>query len=233
MNGQEAAALCRYTKACCPQQKFDEWTPDAWHDLLGDIDVDAAQRAVRAVAKRQPFVSPSEIRGEVTRERNRLSMELGAMQPPAHIEAIEDPEEFDRAYRAWLNDAREMLASGGYVPPTTEPLAIEPAQVTEAVELVRQSFIRPKALPSRMPREIKRIPSRWAADRGLQVVDPHNWDGDFRAQITEAEFDERLGGVMTKPFEPVTEPAEMPPVSTTPRDPAEVIAKHVEPEENA
>lgn len=69
MKSTEAAMLCRYVAACCPQQKFDEYTPDAWFDLLGDLPFDLAKLAAAEVAKRQPFVSPSEIRGALSRMR--------------------------------------------------------------------------------------------------------------------------------------------------------------------
>lgn len=71
MNRQEAVALTRYVKACCPRQAIDEYTPDAWHDLLGDLDLDACRQAVTRVARRQPFVAPAEIRAEVRTERER------------------------------------------------------------------------------------------------------------------------------------------------------------------
>lgn len=71
MNRQEAVALARYVKACCPQQAIDEYTPDAWHDLLGDLDLDACRQAAARVARRQPFVAPAEIRTEVRAERER------------------------------------------------------------------------------------------------------------------------------------------------------------------
>lgn len=71
MKSTEAALLCRYVAACCPQQKFDEFTPDAWFDLLGDLPFDLAKRAAAEVAKRQPFVSPSEIRTAADRMRSR------------------------------------------------------------------------------------------------------------------------------------------------------------------
>ena len=71
MNRQEAVALARYVKACCPQQAIDEYTPDAWHDLLGDLDIDACRQAAACVARRQPFVAPAEIRAEVRAERAR------------------------------------------------------------------------------------------------------------------------------------------------------------------
>ncbi len=57
MNRQETVALTRYVKACCPQQAIDEYTPDAWHDLLGDLDLDACRQAAARVVRRQSFVS--------------------------------------------------------------------------------------------------------------------------------------------------------------------------------
>lgn len=57
--------LTRYVKACCPQQAIDEYTADAWHDLLEDVTFDEAKQAVIAVARRQPFVAPAEIISEV------------------------------------------------------------------------------------------------------------------------------------------------------------------------
>lgn len=67
MTPQESLVLVRYVKACCPQQAIDEFTPEAWHDLLGDLELADCRRAVTTVARRQPFVAPSEIRAEVSR----------------------------------------------------------------------------------------------------------------------------------------------------------------------
>ena len=71
MNRQEAVALTRYVKACCPQQAIDEYTPNAWHDLLGDLDLAVCRQAAARVARRQPFVAPAEIRAEVRSERQQ------------------------------------------------------------------------------------------------------------------------------------------------------------------
>lgn len=65
--------LCRYIRALCPQQKFDEYTPDAWADVLSGYQLDDARRAAAAVARRQPFVSPSEIIAEIRRTRAAAS----------------------------------------------------------------------------------------------------------------------------------------------------------------
>jgi hypothetical protein len=48
---------------------MDEYTADAWHDLLSDISLDEARAAVVTVARRQPFCAASEIRAEVRRAR--------------------------------------------------------------------------------------------------------------------------------------------------------------------
>ena len=65
MTHAETVLLTRYVKACCPQQAIDRYTPDAWHDLLGDLAPEDCRAAVVTVAKRQPFVAPAEIRAEV------------------------------------------------------------------------------------------------------------------------------------------------------------------------
>src|SRR5690606_20849845 len=69
MTSEEAVILVAYVRACCPQQKFDEYTPDAWHDLLGDLTLNDCRAAARTIAQRQPFVAPAEIRAEVARIR--------------------------------------------------------------------------------------------------------------------------------------------------------------------
>lgn len=97
MTPTEAVLLCRFAKACAPQQQFDEYTPDAWFELLRDVRLEDAKAGVIAVTKRQPFVSPSEIRAEVRRVRYDRVDKFGHIEPPpgleddpaAEIEAIE------------------------------------------------------------------------------------------------------------------------------------------------
>ncbi|MGA5820896.1 zinc finger domain-containing protein [Kitasatospora sp. NPDC094028] len=69
MNHTEAVILVRYVRALCPQQRFDEYSPDAWHDLLGDYELDACKEAVIEIARRQPWIAPAEIITEVKRAR--------------------------------------------------------------------------------------------------------------------------------------------------------------------
>lgn len=117
MNPREAVMLVRYVEACCPQQKFDEFTPDAWHDLLGDLALGDCRAAARAVAQRQPFVSPSEIRAEVQRIREaRLGPPgpgLSPIPPPA------DPDD-PQAYLAALREQQARVAAGVETVPAIE-----------------------------------------------------------------------------------------------------------------
>lgn len=106
MNAQEAATLCRAAKSVCPQQKFDEYTPDFWHPLLEDIDFEDAKRALIEVAKRQPFVSPAEIRSEVALTRKRLVAAIPAVVPPWQLADLPADEQ------RWVANYRHAIADG-------------------------------------------------------------------------------------------------------------------------
>ena len=69
MNSQEATALCAYVHQLCPQQRFNEHTPDVWGDVLAPYALDEARAAVVTVASRQPFVAPAEIITEIKARR--------------------------------------------------------------------------------------------------------------------------------------------------------------------
>ena len=106
MTPSETVLLTEYIRACCPQQAIGEYTPDAWHDLLGDLSLADCKAAVITVAKRQPFVAPSEIRAEVMIVRNRRLTETEIPPPP--------PELLDNtaAYSAALHAAAVAIADG-------------------------------------------------------------------------------------------------------------------------
>jgi hypothetical protein len=106
MTPRETVVLTRYVAACCPQQAIDEYTPDAWFDLLGDLDAADCTAAVREIGKRQPFIAPAEIRAEVKRQRrDRLDRAI-VPAPPAAI--ADDP----GRYRAALESGIRGIADG-------------------------------------------------------------------------------------------------------------------------
>ena len=100
--------LTRYVKASCPQQAIDEYTPDAWHDILGDLDVTACRAAVVAIARRQAFIAPADIVAEVLRarrrerERQRNDAVLGPLR--TRREGLTDP-------RPLRSTIRELVAA--------------------------------------------------------------------------------------------------------------------------
>ncbi|MFD8234042.1 hypothetical protein ACFV20_19440 [Streptomyces sp. NPDC059696] len=97
MNSKEAAVLCRYVRAACPQQKFDEYTADAWYDILAPYNFDDARQAAARIAHRQPFVAPSEIAAEISKIRSERTHDF-VYEPPT---GDRDPNYLER-YRQQL-----------------------------------------------------------------------------------------------------------------------------------
>lgn len=92
MTAAEAVVLCRFAKACCPQQAFDAYTPDAWFELLRDLLFEDCKIALTRVVKAKPFVSPAEIREAVKAlrwERMVAFDKACSLEPPAHL--ADDP----------------------------------------------------------------------------------------------------------------------------------------------
>lgn len=73
MTRDEVVKLCRYIKAACPAQAFDDYTPDVWAEILPSwLTLDAARSAVIAVKQRQAFVDVSDIIAEAKRARRAI-----------------------------------------------------------------------------------------------------------------------------------------------------------------
>lgn len=115
MKPDEAVALCRFTAACCPSQKFDEYTPDAWGLLLEDVRFVDAKDAVTRMARKQPWVSPAEIIAEVKKIRAKRIAEFGPIIPPADL----DPDD-TAAYREWWANVQKAIADGDLKPAELE-----------------------------------------------------------------------------------------------------------------
>lgn len=128
MTPSETVILTEYVKACCPQQRMGEFTPDAWHDLLGDLSLEDCRAAVIVVAKAQPFCAPSEIRAEVRRIRNERIDK--AEIPPPPPETLDNP----AAYKAALLAGR-VAAGDGRDPEIAMRQAIRGTRSTRRLEL--------------------------------------------------------------------------------------------------
>lgn len=110
MTEEETVVLARYVRALCPQQKFDEYTADAWHDVIGDYSLTAARAAAAAVARRQPFVSPAEIIDEIRNQRADAAVDFQGPGLPAEIPDA-DPDNV-AAYLAAVRDQRHRASNG-------------------------------------------------------------------------------------------------------------------------
>jgi len=147
MTPHETLLLTRYVKACCPQQHIDEYTPDAWHDLLADLDAADSRTAVAEIVKRQPFVAVAEIRAEVKRiRRDRLEREI-IPAPPAE----------PGRYRAELRAGIKRIADG-----MTRHLALA-APVREDPPPQEFTEARAKLGPA-LPRNSRELALRQAAE---------------------------------------------------------------------
>ena len=146
MNNQEATALCRYVRALCPQQKFDEYTPDAWHDVLGQHRLEDARQAAANIAGRQPFVSPGEIVTEIRRIRDaRIGDTLPAYLPPADDETGAEYVARRRAQLRAIGDGRAQptpigALTGGPAPEVAEWLRHMLARVGEMPDHIREQI---------------------------------------------------------------------------------------------
>lgn len=105
MTPAQTLNLIRLVRAMCPAQKFDEYTPEAWHPLLADLDFADSQAALVELGKRQQFIAPADIRAQVGRfRRDRLDREPEAVP-------LADPNNVP-AYLADLRAGRTRVADG-------------------------------------------------------------------------------------------------------------------------
>ncbi len=109
MKPTETVRLTRLVKAVCPQQQFDEYTADAWADLLGDLRLEDCMIAVRQLGQQQAFIAPSEIRSTVRKIRAER-IDRTPMPDP-------DPDMTPAETILWLRETRKAIADGTYAPP--------------------------------------------------------------------------------------------------------------------
>ena len=110
MTPEQTLTLVRFAAAACPQQAIDEYTPDAWHELLADLQYDDCRAAVVSLGRRQAFMAPAEIRAEVRRIRDdRISRTVLPAPDPALADA---PREYQAALQAGIHRVASALDIG-------------------------------------------------------------------------------------------------------------------------
>jgi hypothetical protein len=106
MTPKAAIELLKLAKALVPGQKLDELTPDVWQAVLEDVDDADAFVALKSVAKRQTWISPSDIIAEARKIRAKRS-ETTELQ----FEYTGDPDNIPE-YLRQLRTHRSSTAAG-------------------------------------------------------------------------------------------------------------------------
>lgn len=123
MSPEEAVMLCRYVKACCPQQAIDQYTPIAWAEHLEDVPYPDAKEAAKRITARQPFVQIAELKAEVKRLRSKRIEDHPPVTPPPGLTPIETT--------AWLRDTRRRIADGEVIDPDAAYGELKPRNLAE------------------------------------------------------------------------------------------------------
>jgi len=127
VNRTETVLLCRYVKAMCPAQAIDEYTPDAWADVLDDIELEDAKDAIRDGVRDRGwrFIDVTDVVAAVRAERvsrwDAYYVKHGFPVPPARF--ADDPAAGNR----WLAEARRRIVNGEATEP--EELDEDPAPI--------------------------------------------------------------------------------------------------------
>lgn len=112
----EWVAVFHYIQAMFPHQRFDEYTPDAWYEVLGEYDMYTVKAAVNVQATKKPFVSAAEIIAAI---RDTSADRIG--------EFVYEPGDPDETPEQYLANLRRQLAqvAAGERPPV---LALPPGR---------------------------------------------------------------------------------------------------------
>lgn len=142
MTNEEVAVLVRYVRAVCPQQRVDEYTADAWYDVLYPFTVAEARAAIAAhVAAGNAFIAAGEI---VTSIRRARADRMARHTDPTPQADPDDPQ----AYRQELLATRRAVATGQQ-PPAQHELTSGPMHPDVAARL--------KTLGTYVPREVDEL----------------------------------------------------------------------------
>lgn len=113
MRPTDVVLVVAFVEQMQPAQRFNDYTPDAWSEVLSDVpaDLDEARAAVVRLAKRQTWFTPGEIRAEILR-----ALPPSALQAPAPERAIEWRAEEANAARIERNRRGAAMAKAAVKP---------------------------------------------------------------------------------------------------------------------
>jgi hypothetical protein len=134
MKPTDVVVIVAFVAQMQPAQKFNDFTPDAWSEVLADVpaDLDMARAAVVRLAKRQMWFTPGEVRTEILR-----ALRPSELAAPAPERAIEWRAESANAARVERNARGAALAKAA-VRPFPGAVREDAAEVPENLRKARE-----------------------------------------------------------------------------------------------
>lgn len=112
MGPHELEQITRGIKALCPAQRWDEYTPDVWLEVLAQVPYQDAAAALGRLGGAQPWIGPADIKAEVTRVQRRRLDEVDVC--PNEVEGVEYHEELRAVRRAVAEGRMDRAAAARY-----------------------------------------------------------------------------------------------------------------------
>lgn len=107
MGPDELEQITQGIKALCPAQKWDEYSPDVWLQVLRRVSFKDASLALERLGARQPWIGASDIATEVRAIRRARAERFTPM--PNDVEGVAFEDEY-RVLREAVADGRMTQA---------------------------------------------------------------------------------------------------------------------------
>lgn len=136
MKPTEVVMLTGYLRAHFPSQPVDEYTTEALEETLRNYPPNDCRKALLNIAERgEKWCSPTDIKAEVKRIREKRIRDYGIIQPPADL----DPDNVV-GYQQWLTAMNQKIADGTLSAPPALEAPASREHVARVAELTRGAF---------------------------------------------------------------------------------------------
>lgn len=126
MNRTETVLLLRKIRAYKPAQTMDEYTPDAWQEVLAHVPFTDAMSVIQELSREMPWIGVDDVaqRAKAITSRRINDGEADLVPPPD----LATPEQVE-AYQDWLKGARARLAAGETAQQINEAAGLGPGRL--------------------------------------------------------------------------------------------------------
>jgi len=108
----ELETITRAIKALCPAQKWDEYTPDLWLQVLGEVPYADAAAALGRLGGRQPWIGPADIKADFKAVARRRLDAVDVCPNP--VEGVEYHDELRTVRRAIAEGRMDRTSAARY-----------------------------------------------------------------------------------------------------------------------